>query len=136
MLCAGPSPRFRSRGPKTTRGATLFNTILDVCNNRKAKHEMGAQILNGETGPHRSSRLRRPWLCVSFHNAKFSSFIPCNIAFVCCFDSFLIVLDYEIIIVVSHDCFHQQIVQSPRFFLTLLHLQLKIFCLIHLLCFL
>jgi len=31
---------FAARAPKTTRGATFLNTILDVCSNRAIKHEM------------------------------------------------------------------------------------------------
>jgi len=38
----GPSPGFRSRGPKTTRATIVFNTILDVCSKRGAKNEMGS----------------------------------------------------------------------------------------------
>ena len=33
--------------PKTTSGQHFLNTVLDICSNRGAKHEMGVQILNG-----------------------------------------------------------------------------------------
>jgi len=38
----GPSPGFRSKGAKNRKGRPHFqNTMLDVCSNRGAKHEMG-----------------------------------------------------------------------------------------------
>jgi len=45
---------FAAGGPKTTRGAAFFKNNINVCSNRGAKHEMGAQISNGwpdTTGP-------------------------------------------------------------------------------------
>jgi len=51
-----PVGRISQQGaPETTRGATFFDTIFDICSNQGTKHEMGGQILNGgqgTTGPH------------------------------------------------------------------------------------
>jgi len=45
---AGPLPGFRNRGwPKTTKGGTFFKYTIGCMQHRGAKHEMGAQILNG-----------------------------------------------------------------------------------------
>jgi len=43
---------FAAGGTKTTRGKHFLNTILDVCSNLGAKHEMRAQILNGGARHH------------------------------------------------------------------------------------
>jgi len=52
IVNAGPSPGFRNRGPKTRRGATFLNTILDVCSNRRAKHKMGGTDFKRGAGHH------------------------------------------------------------------------------------
>jgi len=45
-LCSRPIARISQQGvTKITRGAHFLNTVLDVCSNRGAKHETGAQIL-------------------------------------------------------------------------------------------
>jgi len=33
-------------------GPKFLNTIMDVCSNRGAKHEMGVRVLNGGAGHH------------------------------------------------------------------------------------
>ena len=43
---------FAAGVPTTTRGQHFLNTILDVCNNRGVKLEMGAQIINEVAGHH------------------------------------------------------------------------------------
>jgi len=43
ILSEGQARRqhFAAGGAKSHKGATFFNTISDVCTNRRAKHEMG-----------------------------------------------------------------------------------------------
>ena len=49
-LCQARRQDFAAGGAKNHKGVHFLNIILDVCSNRGAKHEMGAQILNGGPG--------------------------------------------------------------------------------------
>jgi len=66
----GPSPGFSNKGaknqkegPKTRKGRHIFKiqySVLDVCNNRWAKREMGGTDFKWGFGHHWPSRWRRP----------------------------------------------------------------------------
>jgi len=43
---------FVAGGAKTTKGGTFLKTILDVCSNRRTKHEMGGTYFKWGAGHH------------------------------------------------------------------------------------
>jgi len=51
MLCRPVARIFQQEGQKT-KGGTFLNAILDVCSNRKAKHEMGGTYFKWGAGHH------------------------------------------------------------------------------------
>jgi len=51
MLCR-PVARILQQGSQKPQGGTLLNAILDVCSNRRAKHEMGGTYFEWGAGNH------------------------------------------------------------------------------------
>jgi len=56
---------FPAGGPKITSGPHFLKTMLDVCSNRGAKHEMGGTYFKWRGRALLAPRWRRPWLFVT-----------------------------------------------------------------------